>query len=186
MKKFAFVFAAVIMLVLAPDAGLAARVAFPANGDYYIVPSSSSSFAMDVQYGKLAPETPIWLYRKNNSPAQVFTLKRVDGDWYTITHKASGLAINIRKGDTENDARLWLYRDEGAAGCYWRFRNLGGGYYVIQSRLGAQRVIDLHNNDPHDEAVIHMWEYHDGPSAAWKLIPLNPQPIVIDKKTLLK
>ena len=173
MKKFMFVFAAVMMLVLVPNAGFAARVAFPANGDYYIVPSSTSNFAMDVKNGGIGSETPIWLFRKNNSPAQVFTLRRVDGDWYTITHKASGLVVNIKNGDTDNDARLWIYPDDGTASCYWRFRNLGGGYYVIQSRLGAQRVIDLHNNDPHDGAVIHMWEYHDGPSAAWKLVPLN-------------
>ena len=177
-KKSLLVFALVLacgVLMLAPDAGLAARVAFPANGDYYIVPGSAKNFAMDVKNGGLSSGTPIWLYTKNNSSAQIFTLKRVDGDWYTITHKASGLVVNVKHGDTANDTDIWIYPDDGTASCHWRFLGFGGGYFVIQSRLAGQKVIDLHNNDAHDEAVIHLWDYHNGPSATWRLVPLNPK-----------
>ncbi|MBQ7543590.1 MAG: RICIN domain-containing protein [Synergistaceae bacterium] len=162
-----------VFAVLVPVAALAIPVVYPNNGDYYIVPRANNNFTIDVKGGGNAAQTPIWLYEKNNSAAQIFTLRRVNGDWYTITHKASGHVINVQGGNSNNDARLWLYPNDKTDSCYWRFGNLGNGYYLIQSKLRGNRIIDLDNNRAFNGAIVHLWDTHSGASASWKLVPVS-------------
>ena len=158
-------------IVLASAAAFAAPIVYPSNGDYYIVPYSHSNFAIDVKGGGQAPETtPIWLFEKNNSDAQIFNIRRVNGDWYLITHKRTGLCINVQGGNNNNDARLWLYHNDNTDSCFWRFGKISNGVYVIQSKLGNQRVIDLDNNRASNGSIVHLWDYHEGASARWRLI----------------
>lgn len=150
-----------------------AKVSFPAEGDYYIVPEANSGFAIDVKGGGAAAAgTSIQLWEFNKTDAQIFHIKRVDGDWYTITHKRTGYVINVKDGNSYNDARLWLWPFDGTNACYFRFAAVGSSY-VIQNRIGAQRIIDLDCARCFSGSVVHLWDTHLGLSARWKLVPVS-------------
>ncbi len=157
-----------------------ATVVYPNEGDYYILPESNTNHAIDVKGGgQAAVGTPLQIYQKNNSDAQLFTIKRVNGDWYKIIHKRTGLVMNVQGGNDANSARLWLYHDDGTDSCYWRFIDAGNGSYIIQSKLGQQRVFDLYGNNAYSGAVLHLWQYHTNQAARWKLVQVSssiPQP----------
>lgn len=142
----------------------------PREGYYFIVPAVNPNFAMDVQAAGIAERTPIWLYERNNSDAQYFYIQRVSGDWYRIIHGRTGLVVNVKEGNSENDARLWLYRDDGSPSCYWRFIDVGYGECVIQSQVYPNRMIDLHQANAYNGALIHLWGPHFDLSARWILV----------------
>ncbi|MBR1580179.1 MAG: RICIN domain-containing protein [Selenomonadaceae bacterium] len=147
------------------------QAAHPNEGDYLILPESNNSFALDVKGGgQAAAGTPIWLYQKNGSDAQIFTVKRVNGDWYKLVHKRTGLVINVQNGNDSDRNQMWLYHDDGSDSCYWRFINAGNGSYIIQSKLGSNRVLDLNGNNAYNGAVVHLWSYHTNQAARWKLV----------------
>lgn len=149
----------------------------PSEGDYFIVPESNGSFALDVKGGGQAAEcTPIWLYQKNNSDAQIFTIRRVNGDWYKIVHKRTGYVINVRNGSDSDRNQMWLYHDDGTDSCYWRFINAGNGSYIIQSKLGSNRVFDLNGNNAYAGATVQLWSYHTNQAARWKLAAISGSP----------
>ena len=154
-----------------------ATVVNPNEGDYYILPESNTNHAIDVKGGgQAAVGTPLQIYQKNNSDAQLFTIKRVNGDWYKIIHKRTGLVMNVQGGNDANSARLWLYHDDGTDSCYWRFIDAGNGSYIIQSKLGQQRVFDLYGNNAYSGAVLHLWQYHTNQAARWKLTQVSSTP----------
>ena len=147
------------------------QAAHPNEGDYFILPESNNSFALDVKGGgQAAAGTPIWLYQKNDSDAQIFTVKRVSSDWYKLVHKRTGLVINVQNGNDNDRTQMWLYHDDGTDSCYWRFINAGNGSYIIQSKLGSNRVFDLNGNNAYNGAVVHLWAYHTNQAARWKLV----------------
>ena len=158
------------------------QAAHPSEGDYFILPESNGSFAIDVKGGGQAAEyTPIWIYQKNNSDAQIFSIRRVSGDWYKIVHKRTGYVINVQNGSDSDRNQMWLYHDDGTDSCYWRFINAGNGSYIIQSKLGSNRVFDLNGNNAFNGAILHLWSYHTNQAARWKLVRANsttptPQP----------
>lgn len=156
------------------------RVVQPSEGDYFILPESNGSFAIDVKGGGQAPAgTPVWIYQRNDSDAQLFTLRRVNGDWYKIVHKRTGLVINVQNGNDNNGTQMWLYYDDGTDSCYWRFIDAGNGSYIVQSKLGSNRVFDLQNNNAFNGAALHLWQYHTNQAARWKLVKASgstPQP----------
>lgn len=148
-------------------------VSFPAEGDYYIIADSNNNYAIDVSGGGDAPTyTSIQLWEKNDTDAQIFTLLKVSGDWYKIVHKRTGQVINVQKGESYNDARLWLYPYDETDSCHFRFAAVGSSY-IIQNKLDSQRVIDLHNAESYNGAIVHLWDTHFGTSARWKLVPVS-------------
>lgn len=152
-----------------------AKVVYPNEGDYFIIPESNGSHALDVKGGgQAARGTPIQLYGKNDTDAQIFTIKRVSDDWYKIIHKRTGQIINVQNGNQNNGARLWLWSEDGTDSCYWRFIDAGNGSYIIQSRLGQQKVFYLANNNPYSGATVQLWQYHTNQAARWKLVRFTP------------
>ena len=147
------------------------NVFHPSEGDYFIVPESNGAFALDVKGGgQAAAGTPIWLYQKNDSDAQIFTIRRVNGDWYKLVHKRTGLVINVQRGNDSDRTQMWLYQDDGSDSCYWRFIDAGNGSYIIQSKLGSNRVFDLNGNNAYNGATVQLWSYHTNQAAHWKLV----------------
>ncbi len=173
-KLLSMALAIMMLLSLMPTAFAASvPVAFPAEGDYYIVPEANSNYAIDVTGGGAAKSgTLLQLWGRNGTDAQVFHIERKDGDWYTITHKRTGYVINLKDGRTFNDARLWLWPFDGTDACYFRFGAIGSSY-VIQNRVGTKRIIDLDNARCFDGSVVHLWDTHFNLSSRWKLIPVS-------------
>lgn len=145
----------------------------PRDGYYFIVPAINPNFAMDIPGGGAAAElTPVSLYQRNESDAQIFYIQRVSGDWYRIIHNRSGYVVNVREGNSENDARIWLYHDDGTPSCYWRFIDVGYGECVIQSQVYPNRMIDLHQANAYNGALLHLWGPHFEISARWILVKM--------------
>jgi hypothetical protein len=152
---------------------LEARTLHPEEGIYCIISEGNPNYAVDVRYGgQASKETPIWIYHKNNSDAQIFQIKKVRRGWYKIIHVRSGFLISVQNGNANNDARLWLYHDDETPSCYWKFIDAGHGACIIQSQISTHKVFDLPNNDAYNGATLHLWEQHKGQSAKWRLIKM--------------
>lgn len=168
-----FAFLAATLAVVISNNILEARTLHPKEGIYCIVSESNPNYAVDVQNGwQASKETPLWIYQKNNSDAQIFQIKKVSRDWYKIIHLRSGYLVNVQYGNANNDARLWLYHDDDTPSCYWRFIDAGHGACIIQSQIATHKVFDLPNNDAYNGATLHLWEQHKGQSAKWRLVKM--------------
>ncbi|MBR4882158.1 MAG: RICIN domain-containing protein, partial [Clostridia bacterium] len=159
-----------IMVVLTSNAS--AETYYLTNiteGDYFICPSSSSNYAIDVINNSHASGAGVHLYSKfsNTNEAQIFTIRHYSGYWYKIINKASGLCLNVPYANSVNGQQLWVHSPDNTAASLWRFAKAPDGNYVIQNQLG--RVIDLDNNIVRDGSRIHLWDLHDGASCRWRL-----------------
>ncbi len=159
------------MVVATPsEAARNVRVVQVREGDYEILPSKSSSYAMDVTGGgQASKETLIELYERNGTDAQVFTIQRVSGEWYRIIHKRTGYVVNVAGGHDRNAEDIQIYKDDGTDSCYWRFLDAGDGSCIIQSKLGGGRVLDLSNNKTRNGTRIQLWDFHTNQAARWVL-----------------
>ncbi len=146
------------------------------EGDYYLCAYDNNNYCIDVTGGSSAERTYVQLYKRSDgNKAQIFRIKHVGNNWYTITNAESGLVLNVEGGANAAGARIWMYRNDGTAACHFRFRRVNGDNYIIESRVGS-KVIDLDNNILSNGTKIHLWHYHDGASARWKLLPAGTKP----------
>jgi len=173
-------FTAMLMLVttlfaLAADIAAAGYsiVSIP-EGDYYICAYDNNSYCIDVTGGSTAVGTYVQLYKRSDgNNAQIYTLTHVGNNWYTITNRHSGLVLNVKGGENAAGARLWMYENDGTAACHFRFRKFdNSGNYIIEARVG-DKVVDLDNNVIANTTKVHLWNYHEGASARWNLLPVS-------------
>ena len=144
------------------------------EGDYVISPSGHSDYALDAAGGYSDAKTDIWLYQKNGTEAQTFSVVYVEGEWFKIVLKKNPqMCINVI-GETRNGARLWLWPDDGTDSCYFRAIDCGDGTYKIQNKRGPdQRILDLSNDVAYNGAVVQLWDMHDTPAGRWRFTSVN-------------
>ncbi len=147
--------------------------AYPAQGDYYIVPANNSNYAFDLSGGASTEGTKFQIWEKNGTNAQIFTLKQVTGEWYKLVHKASGMVVNVEYGVSANGTRLQLYHDDGTDACYFRFVKVPGqSSYAIQSKIAPYRFIHMNNGSGFNGDILHLWEGYNA-NSQWKLETAN-------------
>ena len=154
-------------------------VTMPAEGYYVIKPAASNGYALDVTGGGNAAEkTSIQLYETNGTDAQVFYLECVDRNegWYLIRHVRTGYVLNVVNGEGKNDGRIWLYHNDKTDACYFRFRSAGNGCFLIQAKVAnGNYIVDLDCARCYNSSIVHLWSFHSGLSAQWRLEKAYPE-----------
>ncbi|MBR2142288.1 RICIN domain-containing protein [Anaerovibrio sp.] len=155
------------------------KIVYPAEGDYYLIHEANGGFALDVKGGgQAAPLTNVWLYNKNNSDAQLFTVKRNSNGWYTIAHKRTGHVLNVPYSNTSNGIALWIARFDNTDACFWRFIDAGNGSYFIQNKISPNPIMEVSGNNIYTGAKVQLWQRHNGQAGKWKLVKVTaPAPV---------
>lgn len=157
-----------ISLLTIPSNAASYSVVRIPEGDYFICPSSNSSYAIDVINNSHTSGTYVHLYNKSDgNAAQIFTIEPYEGDWYFIKNKSSGLCLNVPYAQSNNGQRLWVHSKDTTDASLWRFAKASSNTYIIQNKAG--RVIDLDNNICSNGSRIHLWDLHGGASCRWQL-----------------
>lgn len=177
---FLLMIALVASMLVAPLSAYAVTSpSYIKEGDYYIVSAKNRNYALDVTGGGNAREkTYIQLYKKNNTDAQIFTIKRVPNakpfkDTYLIIHKRTGLVMNIKDGYQKAGARVWLYHNDGTDACRWYFKKMDGGYAISSVYGAVGTYVDVCNGKMSNGSKIQMWSYNGNANQRWILTPVK-------------
>jgi len=177
-KKILSLFCAITVLVgilTVPASAASYRYAYP-EGDYIIASAADPNYVLDLSGGGTATYTYFQLYERNDTPAQIFTVKKMDDGWFLLVHKESGKVVNVENGVSKCGARLWLYPWDSTTSGQFRFFQVNGtDSYVIQNGISPGRVLDVDNGHMgcYNGQRVQLWDTHDGVSAQWKLIPVS-------------
>lgn len=167
--------AVLIGMLTIPASAASYRYAYP-EGDYIIASAADPNYVLDLSGGGTATYTYFQLYERNDTPAQIFTVKNMGDGWFLLIHKESGKVVNVESGISKCGARLWLYPwDSTPAGQFRFFQVVGTDSYVIQNGISPGRVLDVDNGHMgcYNNQRVQLWDTHDGVSALWKLIPVS-------------
>lgn len=177
-KKILSLFCAIAILIsmlTIPAAAANYRYAYP-EGDYIIASAADPSYVLDLSGGGTATYTYFQLYERNDTSAQIFTVKNMGDGWFLLVHKESGKVVNVENGVSKCGARLWLYPwDSTPAGQFRFFQVDGTDSYVIQNGISPGRILDVDNGHMgcYNGQRVQLWDAHDGVNAQWKLIPVS-------------
>ena len=75
-----------------------------------------AGLVLDVEGGKHAEKTRVWMYRKNGSAAQKWKLT---DDGY-LDNAVAGLVLDVEGGNHAEMTRVWMYRKNGSAAQKWK------------------------------------------------------------------
>lgn len=176
-KKFLSLLCIVALLagMLAVPASADYKYDFP-EGDYIIASAADPNYVLDLSGGGIATYTYFQLYERNDSGAQIYTVKNMGDGWFLLIHKESGKVVNVENGVSKCGARLWLYPwDSTPSGRFRIFQVPGTDSYVIQNEIGTGRILDVDNGQMgcYNGQRVQLWDAHTGVSAQWKLIPVS-------------
>lgn len=164
----------VSMLAL-PASAATYYVTKPAEGTYFICPSASTNYALDVQNGNLSSQAYEWLYtRSNGNKAQLWLIRHEVGDWFSIRIAAAPeLCLNVPGGNgQQNGQQLWLWTfSSNDPSSLWRFSDAGNGRVVIQNQHGL--CLNYDNGQVGNSVRVHLWSLSESESFYWKLLPAS-------------
>ncbi len=141
-----------------------------------IASAADPNYVLDLSGGGANTYTYFQLYQRNDSDAQIFTIKNMGDGWFLIIHKKSGKVVNVESGVSKSGARLWLYPWDSTPACLFRFFQVtDSDSYVIQNRISPGRILDVDNGHMgcYNNQRVQLWNIHDGISAHWILIPVS-------------
>ena len=119
-----------------PDGGL------DPEGTYVILSKVNPDLAVDVSGGGIMNGTRLWLYGKNGTEAQRFSLSKNDDGTYSFTNAKSELSIDVAGNSPENEAAVQVYEANGTSAQKWIFRqNEDRTYTIVNSVTG--KVLDV-------------------------------------------
>lgn len=142
---------------------------FVEEGTYVIESGITNKSAVDISGGSTSNRANIQLYQKNNTHAQVFSVKVYD-KWglYSIRHASSGKSIDVAGGSSAVGTNVHLYEWNKSDAQLWRFVNAGNGFLYIQSKLGC--YLDVSGGNSANNTNIHMWSFNGTNAQKWKLV----------------
>ena len=125
------------------------------NSKYYIV-NAVTYKSIDVQSGVAKHKQNVWLYRKNDTPAQTWTIRQDKQGFYRITSDlvadgTTALNLDVNQGVSKENQNIQVGRDNYDSRAQdWiieksTLNNLNNGIYEIATALKADRsvVFDL-------------------------------------------
>ena len=134
--------------------------------DYEFSTAVSSEMCLDVCANGSERGTNVFIYHKNNGPAQKFHLQYVGNGYYKIIHKSSGMVLDS-DGVIGCCGNVMTWEFHGGNNQLWRFSDAGDGYYFIINKDG--NYLDVYAGNTSDGT--NVWVYKDIKSTAqkWKL-----------------
>lgn len=103
------------------------------NGTYTISSALDDNKVLDIKKASSKDGAPLWLYRKNNTPAQKFTVRYVGNRCFEITPKCSNKALDVKKAGKVPGTPVQQFRKNRTNAQKWRIILLPKGYYKIVS-----------------------------------------------------
>jgi len=113
------------------------------DANYIIRSAKDTSKVLDVAYGSISDESNIQLYVQNDTPAQLWYLKKEANDYYTISiAQNSDYVLTIEKGNFQNGANVSLAKNRNLDTQKWKLVEDDAGYYTIYS-YDSNFVLDI-------------------------------------------
>ena len=129
-----------------------------ADGRYVIASSTDRAFALDARGGSINEGTPIQLYSRNGSEAQIYEISPSSAeDYYVIRNVSSGKYLTIDgTAPTANGASIALSAPEGPADYQlWKPTMTANGITLL-SKLGL--VLDIDSNGMWNGNKVQGWQ----------------------------
>ena len=136
------------------------KLTYDSRTGYYTVLSAGSGKALDVSGASSRDGANVWQYAANGTKAQQWAIaKNADGT-LTFTSAASGKALDVSGASKRDGANVQQWTSNGTDAQKWRASAVSTlipeGTYFVQSRLGANNVLDLRNASYAEGANIQV------------------------------
>ena len=147
-----------------------------ANGAYVLMPRHAQGSALDVQNSVTGNGAQIDIHTYTGSDSQKFLFDlQSDGTYRIRTALAGNRSLDLPAGITDNGNKLQLLDDNGLAEQRWYIIPTGDGWFRIAPKSNVYKGFDVNGgpNATADGSAVQNWDYWDGLSQQWRLLPAN-------------
>jgi len=137
------------------------------NGNYYLLTKLDQGKAMDVEGASIDNRANVQLYRKNNTPAQVWNVNRLPNGNYTLRNLNSGKMLDVEGGEASNGTNIHQYEQNSTAAQQWRIKHVGGINYKIYSDINGKMLVDVKYGQTTDGTNIQLWTDNGTDAQLW-------------------
>lgn len=138
-----------------------------AEGEYRIVTSKDSDFALSAANGGVTEGTNIQLYKNTSDKDQTFNISYVGDGFYKIIGTKSGLALDVYGEKYQLETNVMLSKYHAGANQQWMFKKLSDGVYSIVSRSNGL-VLDFYKGIYENCTNVQVYEQNGGYNQQWK------------------
>lgn len=123
------------LIIETPDKNVERCEEYVPSERYYIACALNNDKVLDVSMGSIYNKANIQIWDRNNTSAQLFSLK-YDNGYYTIQNCGSKKYIDVAGGVAGSGINIWQYERNYTDAQKWVLEPAGGEYYYIRSALG--------------------------------------------------
>lgn len=122
-----------------------------------IVSAINPKAALDVKYGSTESGTDVWIYGRNDTPAQRFIFERVGNGIYEIRNVRSRMVLTPENDKNQIGTGIKQYLSEGRQPQRWAAKSKPGGSFVF-SNAESGKVLDICGGSIRDGTRLQIWD----------------------------
>ncbi len=139
------------------------------EGYYTISSKLDLNKVLDVDGGKKANGTNVWLYSNNNSIAQIWYLHKLDDGYYYITSSLNPeTALTAASGNIKNQINVMLSKYTGTDTQKWGLKYTSDGYVAIVNKANGLNL-DVQGGKVTNGTNIQLYESNNSNSQSFKI-----------------
>ena len=149
------------------------------TGDYVLESALDPNMVADVENAGTTNECNLWLYERNNTSAQKFSIESAGNGYYTIKMAVTDdMVLDIYGGTGYQGCNVQIYqsKDTSNDNQLWSFEDAGDGYVYIKSKTGY--YLDVSGGFTDNQTNIHVWTGNGTDAQRWKLVRCNEPDIL--------
>lgn len=137
------------------------------DGTYFISSSKNTSYVLDVSNGSKNNFGNIWLFKKNGTVAQAWTVKHDSKGYVTFINVGSNKAIDVYDGKAKNYQNISQYTSNNSYAQKWIVTKDSMGYKIM-SAIDKNYVLDLYNGSVNNGTNIQVYQSNGTVAQRWK------------------
>lgn len=142
------------------------------NGTYRLRNQCGNKL-LDVSGASSATGAQLIQWSDNGGANQRFNLEATANGYFKLTAQHSGLVVAVENAQTADGTLIRQTAYTAAPEQQWRVFDVGGGFYKIESRLAANRVLDVAGASTSDGTRTHLWTANGTCAQSWKFEPVG-------------
>lgn len=153
--------------VLTPSTAVETGRTLP-DGVYTIAASAARYQMVDVANGSKKNGGNVWLWTKNNTKAQKYSITYDHKGYYTIQNVNSGLVLDAKNAGTVNGTNVWQYKYNGSDAQKWAIAKHSDGTYTLINKKSG-KVMDLLKGSTKNTTNIQLYSCNETAAQKWIL-----------------
>ncbi|MFZ1301786.1 MAG: RICIN domain-containing protein [Candidatus Microsaccharimonas sp.] len=145
-----------------------------AEGTYTLF-NTMTNKVVDVAGSNTADGTNVWLYERNNSPAQNWQISRNSDGYYSLKNIGSGKYLDVAGASKSPGANVQIWTGNEGCAQKWAAIKIGAEYSFVNACGGY--ALDIANSRADNGTNIQVWNRNNSGAQIWSLVATSTAPV---------